>query len=155
MRLEVESSLPEDKLIISTAGDGGVLDSIGIVGAWDLSKGVETYLGGVDKLDLWSNLNDRLLQTCNEGLLDPASSSSNLSFFFFFPEVDLDRLLVGDLLFFFGSEKSRIGEARAAVDILLDLLEVVLEVYLLGDQSHLEKSRLIVLESENKINFIA
>ena len=58
-------------------------------------------------------------------------------------------------MFFFGSEKSRIGEARAAVDILLDLLEVVLEVYLLGDQSHLEKSRLIVLESENKINFIA
>ena len=96
IRLEVESSLPEDKLIISTAGDGGVLDSIGIVGAWDLSKGVETYLGGVDKLDLWSNLNDRLLQTCNEGLLDPASSSSNLSFFFFLDEVDLERLLVGD-----------------------------------------------------------
>ena len=63
MRLEVESSLPEDKLIISTAGDGGVLDINGIVGAWDLSKGVETYRGGVDKLDLWSNLNDLLLQT--------------------------------------------------------------------------------------------
>ena len=52
MRLEVESSLPEDKLMTSTVGDGGVIDSIGIVGARDLSKGVETNLGGVDKLDL-------------------------------------------------------------------------------------------------------
>ena len=70
-------------------------------------------------------------------------------------EVDLERLLVGDRRCFFGKEKSSIGLDRAAVDILLDRREVVLEVYRLGDQSHLEKSRLIVLESENKINFIA
>ena len=70
-------------------------------------------------------------------------------------EVDLVRLLVGDLWCFFGKEKSKIGEARAAVDILLERRKVVLEVYRLGDQSHLEKSRLIVLESETKINFIA
>ena len=70
-------------------------------------------------------------------------------------EVDLERLLVGDRWCFFGKENSSIGEDRAAVDILLDRREVVLEVYRLGDQSHLEKSRLIVLESENKINFIA
>ena len=52
IRLEVESSLPEDKLIISTVGDGGVIECSGIVGARDLSKGVETNRGGVDKLDL-------------------------------------------------------------------------------------------------------
>ena len=66
-------------------------------------------------------------------------------------EVDLERLLVGDLWCFFGKDNNKIGEARAAVDILLERREVVLEVYRLGDQSHLEKSRLIVLESETRL----
>ena len=42
--------------------------------------------------------------------------------------------------------RSRIGDARAAVDVLLGLREVVREVYRLGDQMNLEKSRRICTE---------